>query len=124
MVIHDGIIATMSARYPKIIDLSCGFQSYLPSGTCSNVRLERSTSRSSSARKSSVSFIRHSLSRRPASTDFHKIHRGRESTAHVVVEISTVRRSTYAEYEPLPAPDKLGHPLARMPYSPTHRGIT
>src|SRR2546426_3509671 len=57
MASHVGIVATMFARYPKIIDFSCGFQSYLPVGTCSRARRERSTSLSSSARKNSVSFI-------------------------------------------------------------------
>src|SRR5260370_889903 len=49
--------STMFARYPKIIDFSCGFQSYLPSGASSKARRERSTSRSNSATKNSVSFI-------------------------------------------------------------------
>src|SRR6266851_3724366 len=62
MVIHMGIVATMFARYPKIIDFSCGFQSYLPSGACSRARRERSTSRSNSASRNSVSFILVSLS--------------------------------------------------------------
>src|ERR1700694_5136885 len=57
MASHVGIVATIFARYPKIIDFSCGFQSYLPSGTCSSARRERSTSRSSSAKNNSVSFI-------------------------------------------------------------------
>src|SRR5260370_15654510 len=62
MVIHIGIVATMFARYPKIIDFSCGFQSYLPSGACSRAWRERSTSRSNSASRNSVSFILVSLS--------------------------------------------------------------
>ena len=31
MTTQEGMVATMFARYPKIIDFSCGFQSYLPS---------------------------------------------------------------------------------------------
>src|SRR5258705_5652167 len=69
MVIHEGIVATMFARYPKIIDFSCGFQSYLPSGTCSRARRERSTSRSISASRYSVSFILASSSKRASQTD-------------------------------------------------------
>src|SRR5688572_12936409 len=57
MAIHDGIVATMFAKYPKTIDFSCGFQSYLPSGACSKARRERPTSRSNSACKNSVSFM-------------------------------------------------------------------
>src|SRR5687767_6296248 len=57
MAIHVGIVATMFARYPKSIDFSCGFQSYLPSGTCSKAWRERSTSLFNSARKNSVSFM-------------------------------------------------------------------
>src|SRR6478672_10822747 len=40
------------------IDLSCGFQSYLPAGTSCNARRERSTSRFISLSKNSVRFIR------------------------------------------------------------------
>src|SRR5262249_25566268 len=52
-----GIVATMFARYPKIIDFSCGFQSYLPAGTCSRARRDRSISRLISANKNSVNLI-------------------------------------------------------------------
>src|SRR6476646_7450075 len=52
-----GIVATMFARYPKIIDFSCGFQSYLSAGTCSKARLDRSISRSISDDKNSFNLI-------------------------------------------------------------------
>src|SRR6185369_2730336 len=40
------------------MDLSCGFQSYLPVGTSCNARRERLTSRFISLSKNSVTFIR------------------------------------------------------------------
>src|SRR5689334_374741 len=54
---HDGIDATSPARRASDIDFSCGFQSSLPAGTFASTRLVLGASRSSSARKSSVSFI-------------------------------------------------------------------
>ena len=59
IAIQDGIVATMSHREPKAIDLSWGFQSRLPSGTCWRARRLRSTSRLSADRNSSVIFIAH-----------------------------------------------------------------
>src|SRR6185436_20166569 len=50
---HDGMVATRLARWPHAIDLSCGFQSHFPSGTCSSARRDRPTSRSSSASRKS-----------------------------------------------------------------------
>src|SRR5712671_5474956 len=52
-----GIVATMFVRYPKAIDFSCGFQSDLPSGTCSKAWRERSASRFISASKKSFRFM-------------------------------------------------------------------
>src|SRR5437764_14218247 len=52
-----GIVATMLVRYPKAIDFSCGFQSDLPSGTCSKAWRERSASRFISASKKSFRFM-------------------------------------------------------------------
>src|SRR5262245_55991687 len=62
MVIHMGIVATMFARYPKTIDFSCGFQSYLPAGTCSKARFDRSISRLISANRYSFNLISDSSS--------------------------------------------------------------
>src|SRR5215510_12158560 len=59
--IHPGMVATSVARYPRRIDLGCGTQSGVPSGTRSKTLRFASASRSNVSRNSSVSWTVHFL---------------------------------------------------------------
>src|SRR5512143_2832380 len=58
IAIHEGMVATRSARRPSGIDFSCGFQSLRPSGVASRTRRVRGASLSSWARSRSAIFMR------------------------------------------------------------------